>query len=61
MAPELELGEHVHLGVGSDEPKISPCGPSESGRFRAERTMPPSAVEAQAPTAMVPLCRAAHA
>jgi hypothetical protein len=46
----------------SDEPKISPCGPSESNtRFRAEEMMLPSALEAQAPTAMVPLCRASHA
>ena len=46
----------------SAEPNISPGGPSASfTRLRAEQTISPPGVEAQAPTAMFPVRSASHA
>src|SRR5215472_18484563 len=61
-AAERQPRQHVRLGVGERRAEYLPGGPSPSlTRLRAEWTIRPSGVEAQAPTAVFPLRNASHA
>jgi len=61
-AAERQPRQYVHLGVRQGRAEYLPGGPSASvTRLRAERTISPSGVAAQAPTAMFPLRSASHA